>query len=215
MKTIIKTKMKNHISKKKVLNVIAIVLSVFLITSCASLSKWFEDLNRELKGVHATMSTYTQDGTIIDRISGDSFSFTRETTFDTKDGEGRSNKDSSVIKVSIGGDHILHVGSTLILAEDGLKDVLSQKEMKIELDNTEPGMPWLNNMVSKYRNIWQGKAKTIIIRSQDGLPIATFVGNTVEIFSSDVPKTTYFRVDGKMLLVYRADYTVYDNNLLK
>lgn len=43
--------------------------------------------------------------------------------------------------------------------------------------------------------------------------LAKILRNT-EIFSSDIPKTTVFRVDGKMLLVYRADYTAYDSDLL-
>ena len=43
--------------------------------------------------------------------------------------------------------------------------------------------------------------------------LAKILRNT-EIFSSDIPKTTVFRVDGKLLLVYRADYTAYDPDLL-
>lgn len=43
--------------------------------------------------------------------------------------------------------------------------------------------------------------------------LAKILRNT-EIFSSDIPKTTVFRVDGKLLLVYRADYTAYDSGLL-
>ncbi len=43
--------------------------------------------------------------------------------------------------------------------------------------------------------------------------LAKILRNT-EIFSSDIPKTTVFRVDGKLLLVYRADYTAYDSDLL-
>ncbi|OYX53471.1 hypothetical protein B7Y92_02920 [Candidatus Saccharibacteria bacterium 32-50-13] len=43
--------------------------------------------------------------------------------------------------------------------------------------------------------------------------LAKILRNT-EIFSGDIPKTTVFRVDGKLLLVYRADYTAYDSDLL-
>ena len=53
-----------------------------------------------------------------------------------------------------------------------------------------------------------------MIRSQDGTPIAVFAGDNVEVFATDVPKSTWFRVDGKLLLVYRCDYTTYDTALL-
>ena len=70
------------------------------------------------------------------------------------------------------------------------------------------------NFLEYNRNLWAGKAKTIMVRSQDGTPVAVYVGNEVEILATDVPKSTWFRVDGKYLFVYRADYTVYDNELL-
>lgn len=75
-------------------------------------------------------------------------------------------------------------------------------------------MPWLNDIRERFQNLWKGKAKTIMIRSQNGTPLAVYAGDAVEIFATDMPKTTVFRVDGQYLLVYRADYTAYDSDLL-
>ena len=84
----------------------------------------------------------------------------------------------------------------------------------VDITNQERGVPMLNSMVNSFKNITSGKAKTILIRSQNGKPLATYVGDSVSVFSVDIPKTTAFLVDGKILIVYRCDYTVYDTALL-
>lgn len=192
------------------------IVGVLLLTasSCAAGAKLFEDLNGALKGRSGVMMTFNEESQMIDRIEGTSFNFNRDTTFDTRDSEGASKNDSSVVQVSLGGSHIHHVGSTMIFAESGIVNITEGLPETVRFSNTDPGAPWLNNIRHSFQNLWEGKAKTIMIRSQNGTPLAVYAGDTVEIFSSDIPKTTVFRVDGKLLLVYRADYTAYDSDLL-
>lgn len=196
---------------------IGVVLAL-LLSSCAAGAMFGEEISRAFNGVPATMTTYTQTGQKIDQVKGSSFRVTRNTEFDTttsnSDGTSSSKNDSQVLMISIGDSHISHVGSSLILAQDGLTEVTSDANVAVELQNDQPGMPILNDVIEKHRNLWQGKAKTLMIRSQDGTPIAVYAGNQVEAFANNVPKSTAFRVDGKYLLVYRSDYTVYDNDLL-
>ena len=204
---------KGVMSMKKPLFMITMFVVMISLSSCALFGAAIDDLNRYLNGMSGTMSTYDQFGRPIDVVRGQSFDMRRDETFDTSDSEGNSNKDSSVVKVSVGDSVINHVGSTLILAEEGLIKV-SDAPTQVELENSDSGRPWLNYLYQHGRNLWQGKSRTIMIRSQNGTPIAVFAGNTVETFNPDIPKTTWFRVDGKTLLVYRADYTVYDTELL-
>lgn len=195
--------------------IFALVVGVVLSASgCAAGGQAFDDLNGALKGRQGVMMTFNEESQLIDRVEGVSFHFSRDTTFDTHDSEGSSNKDSAVVQVSLGSSHIHHVGSTMIFAEAGIVNVTEGLPDTVRLSNTDPGTPWLNNIRHDFQNLWEGKAKTIMIRSQNGTPLAVYAGNAVEIFSSDMPKTTVFRVDGKLLLVYRADYTVYDTDLL-
>lgn len=193
--------------------IIATAVAVATLASCAGLSAFGEEFNRALKGVSATMTTYNENGELIDKVNGESFQVSRDTRFDTTNSDGTSKNDSSVLMISLGSNHISHVGSTLVLAQDGLITVAGGTTA-VDLTNTDPGMPWLNNLFEYNRNMWAGKGKTILIRSQSGSPIAVYAGDQVEILATDVPKSTWFRVDGKYLLVYRADYTVYDNELL-
>jgi hypothetical protein len=195
--------------------VLVAAATLLALTSCAGVAMFGEGLNRALKGVSATMTTYTQNGDPVDRVVGQSFEISRDTRFDTTDSDGNSNQDSSVLMISLGNSHISHVGSTLVLAQDGIVDVSQAVGTKVAFENKQSGVPWLNNLLEYNRNLWQGKGKTIMIRSQNGIPVAVYAGNEVEIFATDVPKSTCFRVDGKYLFVYRADYTVYDNDLLQ
>lgn len=182
------------------------------LTSCAAASQWGGDVSRALNGVSATMTTYDQDGVLIDRVTGTSFRISRDDRFDSTDSDGNSNRDSQVLLISIGDSHISHVGSSLILAQEGLEPVPGATS--VDITNTDSGHPWLNDLIEANRNLWAGKAKTLLIRSQSGDPIAVFVGSEVEAFSTDVPKSTAFRVDGRYLFVYRCDYTIYDTDLL-
>ena len=199
---------------RRTMVVLAASVALLALSACSGLSAFGEELNRKLEGVNATMTTYTQAGEVIDEVKGQSFQVSRDTRFDTTDSEGASNQDSSVLMISLGDGHISHVGSTLIIAQEGVIDVTEALGSKVAFENAESGTPWLNNLLEYNQNLWKGKAKTLMIRSQDGTPVAVYAGNAVEIFATDVPKSTTFRVDGKYVFVYRADYTVYDNALL-
>lgn len=189
------------------------IACALVASSCAAFEAAIDDVNRSLRGVEATMTTYTQLGDPIDSVTAVSMQITRESEFDTTNSDGFSNSDSDVIRISVGDDIIRHVGSTMIVAETGIQQI-ADAPTRIELESNESGQPWLNNLYENFQNDWDGSAKTIMIRSQDGTPIAVYAGNSVEVFKTDVPKSTRFQVDGMFLFVYRADYTVYDTALL-
>lgn len=205
---------------KKNFTVLAmIVVAMFALSSCAVFSKWGEDFVRDWKGVSATMTTYDEEGQAIIKAKGGSLQIKRDTDFDTEssgsDGSSTSNKDSQVLKISIGGDTMSHVGSTLVLAEDGLENLSYLIDSKLEIESKERGIPVLNDIIQKNTNIWKGKSKTVMIYSQSGKPIAVYAGKNVEQFPTDVPKSTQFRIDGKLLLVYRADMTTLDTSIIQ
>lgn len=192
---------------------IAVVLGM---TSCAAVAMSFEDLARDWKGIPATMTTYDQAGDAIDKVVGESFQFKLDERFKevsvNSDGTVQS-APGSVLLISVGSSHINHVGSSLLLVENGITAVAGAAT-QVDIKNTEASVPWLNNLLEYNRNLWKGKGKTIMIRSQDGKPIAVFAADQVEIQGTAVPKSTMLRLDGKRLLAYRVDYTIYDNELL-
>ncbi len=180
---------------------------------CAIIEAGTSDLNAAMEGRPASVTTYDQDGRPIDLIWGESIHVAREAAFDSKDSEGFSNADSDVLRISIGDNAVRHVGSSMIIVEDGLT-LVANAPTRVEVESLESGTPWLNHLYEQAANSWDGKAKTIMIRSQDGKPIAVYAGDSVEVFPTSIPNSTRFQVDGMYLFVYRVDFTVYDTVLL-
>ena len=184
------------------------------LSSCAAGAKSLSDLNAELNGTTGTMRTYDQNSGLVDEIHGKSFAFSRDAKFDTSDSEGGSNADSAVMAISLGDQVMYHVGSTLVFTQDGVIDVSSKLPKTARFSNTDEGTPWLNKIRKSFTDLWQGKAYTLMIRSQNGTPIAVYSGDSVTMYSTDLQKSTIFMIDGKRVLVYRADYALIPNKLL-
>lgn len=199
---------------KKLGSIVALGLVTCVLSGCASLSAFGESFNRSWNGVSASLRTYNEQGQVIDEVHGTSLHVERNRDFDTTDSAGTSNNDSRVLSISIGSHNMSHVGSSMVIAQDGLVDIMDETNARVDFRNSEPGTPWLNHLVEKHKNLWQGSSKTIMIRSQDGSPIAVYAGSEVEIYPTDIPSSTWFRIDDKYLFVYRADITTYDTALL-
>lgn len=189
---------------------VAIVAILALaLSSCAAFGRFGDQLSQAFNGQSATVRTFGTDGELIDEVRGTSIRISRDDRFDTS----AEDKDSSVLLISIGDKHMGHVGSTLILAQDGLTEVASPG--KIKITNNQSGTPWLNDLIERWRNNTSGgKAKIVLIRSQLDRPIAVYAGDQVEKVKTDTPKSTWYRIDGKNLVVYRANVTDYDTDLL-
>lgn len=191
----------------------AITLMAGLLSGCNAAHMTAKQLESAFAGISVNIRTFDEESQVIDNVNGESVMVERDTTFDTSTSKG-SNKDSSVLKITIGEHEMHHVGSSLVMAEDGLYDIFGEYAKTVDINNTDRSIPIINSIVNSFKNVTSGKEKTILIRSQNGTPLATYVGNKVSIFSVDIPKTTAFLVDNKVLLVYRCDYTVYDTALL-
>lgn len=199
--------------KNKAMLGLGIIGVCLLLVSCASVQMDAKNLKEKLEGLNVIIRTFDEESRIIDKIEGKSVMVSRDTKFDSYT-DGSSNKDSSVIEITIGSNSITHVGSSLIMSEKGLTDIFDDYAETVDITNMDRGTPFINKIVNNYKNLTSGKDKTILIRSQNGTPLATYLGNSVSIFSSDVPKTTVLLVDGKVLLIYRCDYTIYDTELI-
>ena len=194
---------------------------IVLLISCLTLSgcNWFSNelgkFERALKGQEVIIQTYDEESNIIDRIEGTSVSINADDAFDLTDAEGNKVEKSSVINLTIGGKSMLHVGSSLILREKGLTDVFDEYSKKVDIENQDRSVPFLNSMLNDFKNLTTGKSKVILIRSQSGKPLATFIGDEVSYFATDIDKSTGLIIDDQYLFIYRCDYTIYDLELLE
>lgn len=202
--------------RKKFLRLFSLcLLSLLFLSGCQSIQNWFSGFKAEWIGLKMTVRTYDENSQLIDQMSGKSLSISRNREFDSVDADGASNADSTVLKITLGNYEIDHVGSSLIAAEEGLEDVFSKYQETIVTEDNNRSLPVLNRMVSRFKNDFTGKKKVILIRSQNGTPLATYVGNKVSLYASDAPQTSELLIDGKRLVIYRCDYTIYDRELLE
>lgn len=203
----------------KKMNKVKMVLTVGLMTSMLALSgcNWAENelgkMSEALKGREAVIQTYDEDSNVIDRMEGKSVSIKADPQFDLTDIDGMTTEKSSVIGLTVGGKQILHVGSSLILHEKGLTNYFEEYAKTVDVENFDRSTPFVNRMVNNFKNLTTGADKIILIRSQTGKPLATFAGKDVSYFATDIDKSTGLLIDGKYLLVYRCDYTIYDASL--
>ena len=190
------------------------LISMLLLSGCNLFNNEVGKMKEALKGREAIIQTYDEDSNVIDRIKGKSISIGADKKFDLKDSDGKTVEKSSVIGFTVGGESVVHVGSSLILHEIGLTNVFEEYAKTVDIENLDRSIPFINRLVNDMKNITTGKSKVILIRSQSGKPLATFVGDNVSYFATDIDKSTGILIDGQYLFIYRCDYTIYDSSLL-
>lgn len=196
---------------------LAIFLSIFvlMLSGCNLLEYELGNFKEDIKGRPVVIQTFDEDSNPIDKIVGKSVSIAADGEFNLKDSEGNVIEKSSVIGFTVGGKRVTHVGSSLILYEQGLENVIDEYIKNVDLYNSDRSTPFINRIVHDFQNLTTGKDKIILIRSQTGKPLATFIGNDVSYFATDIDKSTGILIDGKYLFIYRCDYTIYDLELFK
>lgn len=190
------------------------MLTLIVLAGCQSLNDFFKTTQEQYLGLSGTIRTFDETSQVIDKIEGKSISIESDDRFDMTDEQGHISKESSVLDISVGHSQVIHVGSTLIFSEKGLVDYMDKYAEQVTVTSENRSMPFVNRFFNQIKNDWTGERKLIVIRSQNGTPLATYFGNKVSTSAPDgIPNTTYLLVDGKRLIIYRADFTIYDTAL--
>lgn len=196
---------------KKLKKVLPLLLLPFFLVGCQEISYLFKGFEQNFKGLDVVVQTYDTNSQLIDKVEGNSVLIERDSKFDSDN----ESSDSSVIKLTIGKNEIHHVGSSMIISEDGLENIFDDYIKQVGINTISRGVPIVNSMVNEFKNSFKGKEKVILIRSQHGTPLATYAGNNVSLFKTSVPKSTGLLIDGKLLFIYRSDFTIYDLELIE
>lgn len=182
----------------------------------ASIFDWLDNAELTIRskttGLPLTISTYDFDGQKIDQVKTKSANIHTDNTMSKIDSNG--NEKSSVLDIDYGNNRMIHVGSTMI-AYEGLKNYQDKFNQHTNINDQNHSVPILNSMYQDFKNQWNSQARVIMIRSQSGKPIATFVGDHVSIHNTHMKNTTKFVIDGHRLIAYRCDYTIYPMNSVK
>lgn len=203
------------IHMKKFILVFVLGVSVLTLAGCNFLQWGFGNIKEQFIGREITIQTYDESSQIIDQIKGKSVSIKADDKFAMKDTEGNTVEKSSVLDITVGGKQMLHVGSSLIAYEDGLTNIFEEYAQTVDIEHFDRSIPFINRMVTDMKNLTVGKDKIVLIRSQAGEPLATFVGEDVSYFATEIDKATGLLIDDRYLFIYRCDYTIYDLALLQ
>lgn len=194
--------------------VLLLIAATLLLSSCNAV-KWFMgNVKEELVGRELILQTYDEDSQMIDSVKGKSISIEADEKFAIKDKEGSTVSKSAVLNITVGGNQMLHVGSSMLAYDTDLVDIFNEYSKTVDIDKVNRSVPFINRMVNDMKNFTTGTKKVVLIRSQSGKPLATFAGDDVSYYASDIDKATGLMIDGKYLLIYRCDYTIYDTKLL-
>ena len=124
---------------------------------------------------------------------------------------------SEVLDLQVDGKQMLHVGSTMLLAERGLQaleDFDYEYLKRVTGENRATYIPLERNLNAFQNKL--GKKRIVVVKSQMGIVVGLYEGNTVAVsVPANLPKTTLVTIDGKALYIHRADYEVLDASLLR
>ena len=200
---------------KKIISISLVAVLVLTLAGCNWFEKKLGDLKEALVGREMVIQSYDENSQLIDRVQGKSVSIKADDEFELTDVDGNVVEKSSVLNITVGGNEIIHVGSSLISHELGLENIFDVYAKSVDLDNFDRSVPFVNRMVNELKNYTTGKDKIILIRSQSGQPLATFAGDDVSYYATDIENSTTLLIDGEFLFIYRCDYTIYDTELLQ
>ena len=184
------------------------------VLGCAKLKDWIGKIKGELVGQHFTITTYDDYANKTLSIEGKKVTVGLLENSANFDAESTDFK-SEVLEITINGKQMFQVGNTVIFEEDGL-NVVEHYDIKDEIKaNSGGGYVPFDRAVNKLKNEL-GKKKTIIISSQQGVPIGVYQGDDVYVtIPADLPKMTRLNIDGKALYIHRANYVIIDTEMIE
>lgn len=198
---------------KPIVLVIAISLIGISMFGCAKIKDLAGKIKGDLVGQQFTVTTYDDYGNKTLTVEGSKVTvglLQNSDNFDKKSAEFKS----EVLEVTVNGSQMFQVGNTVVFAENGL-DMIEGYDVPKDVNvNKGGGYVPLDRFVNDVKNKI-GKEKTIIISSQQGIPIGVYQGKDVYVtIPEDLPKMTRINIDGKTLYIHRANYTILDSKMI-
>ena len=207
--------------KKIIAMFMFLVVVMCSLSGCALVDSEVNELKGSITGNTYTASFYSNTGDKFMTMNGQKIDMNsnvvREVSYSSNGGWGHTKTLSSVMTITIDGKEVESCGSTIVFAEDGLKEDINFTSPEVINSTTDGSLKddtMIAGVVNKYRNYF-GKSRVVVIQSQLGDPICAYSGDEVYWkVCQDLPKTTKLMVDGKSLYIHRANFQIIDKKLL-
>lgn len=138
---------------------------------------------------------------------------------------------SSVMSITVDNQHIESCGSTVLFYDTRLEKL--DLDLPDEITLSQGDSATIYSPYDGY-NYWEDRwglgywywtekqanttpaSRIVIIQSQEGDPICMFAGENVSwSVSRNLPKTTELMIDGKVVYIHRANFSVIDTSIFK
>ena len=189
--------------KRFTISAIALCMAISLCgCGAAVMERIIGELKGELVGNDYQVFEYDNFGNQVLQVSGNKIAMSAEV-----DSAGEP---TSYIDITVDGYDWMHVGSTLVSAQNGV-DMITDFQMPETIETDRDGSLGLiaaDRFVNSYKNLF-GKSQVVLVSSQTGTPIGLFQGDNCNVsIPSNLPKTTLVSIDGKLVYVHRANVDI-------
>ena len=196
--------------KRFTVSAIALCMAISLCgCGAAVMERIIGELKGELVGNDYQVFEYDNFGNQVLQVSGNKIAMSAEV-----DSAGEP---TSYIDITVDGYDWMHVGSTLVFAQNGVAMITDfQIPETIETDRDGSlGLIAADRFVNSYKNLF-GKSQVVLVSSQTGTPIGLFQGDNCNVsIPSNLPKTTLVSIDGKLVYVHRANVDIMPTAMIK
>ena len=196
--------------KRFTVSAIALCMAISLCgCGAAVMERIIGELKGELVGNDYQVFEYDNFGNQVLQVSGNKIAMSAEV-----DSAGEP---TSYIDITVDGYDWMHVGSTLVFAQNGV-DMITDFQIPETIETYRDGSLGLiaaDRFVNSYKNLF-GKSQVVLVSSQTGTPIGLFQGDNCNVsIPSNLPKTTLVSIDGKLVYVHRANVDIMPTAMIK
>jgi len=205
---------------KRIASLLITIILVISISGCEWASKQVTELKGDITGNEYNIDTFDNYGQLTLKTHGKKITVSpnivRDRVYDTDNGWGYAQTESSVITITIDGKEMESCGDTCIFYD---KKLTPDYDFTVEsIDSDDNGNILNNTLFAKSVNMIKnvlGKSRVVVIKSQMGTPIYAFSGNSIywEV-DENLPKFTKLSVDGHPLYIHRANFQIIDTALI-
>lgn len=190
--------------KRKWMALSIVLAALVVLSGCTKMQSQMKDFKAETIGLARNFDVYDDYGNKTLSVSGNN------TDMQPSDVE-------NVLVITIDGSTWQHVGSTMVAAESGLENIVDTYELKTEIDTSGTGgfFTGLDRKVNSFVAGMTGLERVLIVKNQAGVIVGVYEGDRVLVENSELPNMTKILIDGKRLHVYRADFEILEQRMLK
>jgi len=196
-------KEKENKMNKKIL-LVSLLMIVFVLAGCTQFKSQVKDLKAETFGLARDFHVYDDFGNKTMTVSG-------------KSTDIQPSEVSNVLLITIDGSTWQHVGSSMVVVEDSIKNLVDEYELNTEVDTSDNlrTLTSLDRNINKFKSNFTGLKRVIVVKNQAGVIVGIYEGNNVLVEESVLPNSTKILIDNKRMTIYRCDFEIFEADMLK